>query len=233
MISIKREIIVLVNKSLLKAFPVQTKVIVKDITHRSDVYNFDYSCDTPKDLFDQNKMEYRRRNVFFGLANYKEVGDDIKDQIPRNNIIEKIQVTQNGTLKFRVRYEHIQSLLNEYNSFTSCKTNSQLLIGLPAITLNHGEIGYDYFRALNRASLFQRILGNFKYNVKITSPFLFVDMMNQNQQNAPTDSLILEEYKDLFSNKFFSLNPLVQLINLGELDITEFNVRRRIIGILC
>jgi len=229
MISIKREIIDLVNKSLLKAFPVQTKVIVKDVTDRSDVYNFDYSCDTPKDLFDQNKMEYRRRNIFFGLANYKEVGDDIKDQIPRNNIIEKIQVTQNGTLKFRVRYEHIQSLLNEYNSFTSCKTNSQLLIGLPAITLNHGEIGYDYFRALNRASLFQSILKNFKYNVKVTSPFLFVDMMNQ---QPAADSMFFEKYKKLFSNGFFSLNPSVQLINLNELDITEFNVRSGIVVVL-
>ncbi len=223
MISIKREIIDLVNKALVKAFPVQTKVIVKEMTDRSDVYNFDYFCDTPKDLFDQNKMEYRRRNIFYGLANYKEVGDDIKDQIPRNNIIEKIQVTQNGTLKFRVRYEHILSLLGEYNEFTSCKSHSQLLIGLPAITLNHGEIGYDYFRALNRASLFQGILKNFKYNVKLTSPFLFVDM--KNQENSQPDARFFEKYKKLFSNDFFSLNPSVQLINLNELDIAEFNVR--------
>ncbi|RYE13003.1 MAG: tRNA dihydrouridine synthase DusB [Rickettsiales bacterium] len=47
------------------------------------------------------------------ISNYKEVGDDIKDQIPRNTIIEKVEATQNGTLKFRLRYEYIQNLLKD------------------------------------------------------------------------------------------------------------------------
>ena len=91
MISIKRNIQRLVSKAITSAFPIQEKPIIKEIVERGEIYDYDYFCDTPKDIFDKNKILYKKRNTFYGLSTYKEVGDDLKDQIPRNNIIEKIQ----------------------------------------------------------------------------------------------------------------------------------------------
>jgi hypothetical protein len=70
----------------MSSFPVNDLPKLESVHNRDDIYNFDYISDAPKELFDK----YKIKNAFFGLTNYKEVGDDIKIQIPRNSMIAKV-----------------------------------------------------------------------------------------------------------------------------------------------
>jgi len=215
MISIKRNIQNLLKASISQAFPIQADPTIYEITDRGDIYNYDYFSDAPKQIFDTHKTQFRMRNICYGLINYKEVGDSLKDQIPRNEIVEKVQVNQNGTLKFRIRSDYILKQLNRFPEFVTKSQDNQVLICLPAIFPNE-NIGYDYFRGLNKAEMLSEILKAFSYKTKFVLPYLI-----NSTENANSSDCIPKEYTSLFQNKLFHLNP--SLISIKKI-ITKHNI---------
>ena len=142
-ISLRKKLELLVHKAIKTSFPLDDVPKILANNNRNEIENYDYYTYIPKQLFEK----YKTDNHFFGLFTVKEVGNDIKIQIPKNDIISKAEASGNGFLKISIDDKYILNNLKIPYSNGSSLNRELLLIGPTFVT--DQKLEYDYYRGLN------------------------------------------------------------------------------------
>jgi hypothetical protein len=220
MISIKANVANLIHRAIISAFPIKDTPVIKPTISRDEIYQFDYICEAPKELFEK----YKLKSSFFGHYNYKDVAEDIKVQVPRNPLISKIETTQNGALRIKIDDEFIKYNIPNYDTFIRSHKKRNALICLPGL-IYKDRIDFEYFRGMNIAEKLQRVLRMVNYKTKFVLPI--VDSAIRHGLDPDVTRL---EYNNLVQNSFFKLDPDVQLTSdLAEQFFDHFEEMRRVI----
>lgn len=193
MISLRSNLQNLIHKGIVSAFPINDQPSLKSVSSREEIFQNDYFCDSPKQIFDK----YKIKNSFFGLNSYKEVADDIKTQVPRNEIISKIETTQGGGLKIKINDNYLKENLVNYEKYLSIPHQRKALVCLPGLEMDE-KLEYDYFRGLNIAEKVKRTLQVLNYSTHLVLPIMDKAKTSKNSNKI--------HYENLFQNKYFGLN---------------------------